>query len=60
MVVRGGGGDIPNLMVYHPSYNETRWRVMRDNLGPMRGFLKVAIGLGLTLPPSSRDTSKKA
>ena len=45
-------------MVYHPSYYETRWKVLRDKAGPMRGSLKRASGLGLTLPPSPRDASK--
>ena len=37
-------------MVYNPSYNETRWRALKDKTIPMKEILKCASGLGLTLP----------
>ena len=46
-------------MVYHPSYKNTRWRVLRDKSGPMRDILKRASGLGLALPQPPCDTSKE-
>ena len=54
-VRRGGGarnprlegeGDIPNAMVYHPSYNETRWKVLIDKVYPMRVVMKITTSLG--------------
>ena len=50
-----GGGDIPNTMVYHPSYDKTRWRVLMDEAGTMREVIKRASGVGLNLPPSPND-----
>ena len=55
-----GGDDIPNSMVYHPSYDETRCRTLRDKAGPIRDFLKRATGLGLFLPLYTHDVSKEA
>ena len=48
--------DIKNSMVYHPSYYETRWRLLRDKAGTMRDAIKrlTSIGLYLPLPPRQR------
>ena len=53
-------GDIPNGVVYHPSYDKSRWRVLRDKAGPMRDVPKRASGLELTLPPSYHDASRES
>ena len=55
-----GGGDIPNSIVYYPSYDETMWRALRDKVFPMRGVLKRTTGLGLTLPPYPHDAFKES
>ena len=46
-------------MVYHPNYNETKWRALRDKTGPTRDVLKRISGLGLTLPPYPYNSSKE-
>ena len=56
----GKGVDIPNAMVYHPNYNKTRWRALRDKASTMRDVLKRPTGLGLILPPFPHDVSKES
>ena len=60
MALRGEGGDITNSMVYHPSYDETRWRALRDKAGPMRDVLKRTTGLGFPFHRPPRDVLKKS
>ena len=54
-----GGVDIPNPMVYHFSYNDTRRRALTDKAGPMRDILKHTMVLGSTLPPYPRGGAKE-
>ena len=51
MFVGGGGsrvsgeGVIPKIIIYHPSYDETRWRTLRYRGGPIRDVIKRATSI---------------